>query len=91
MAVTPPYSDGSGDTYVMTASVGPFVAPNRGAPSGGMTAGAVLGSARGITTTIGSTTSGGIGIAQLDADIHVLIPVFGASDTYRGVLTITTI
>jgi hypothetical protein len=63
---------------------------------------AVLGSAAGrTTTTAGSTSwcpasatscaSGGLGIATLDADLDLYIPIFAKADTYTGTLTISAI
>jgi hypothetical protein len=87
---TPPATDGSGNTYMMNALQGQVVAPNAVTSAGGMSGGAELGAAP-PSTTIGTTTTGGLGIAQFDADVHLLIPVFAKSGTYSGVLTITAI
>jgi hypothetical protein len=85
---TAPSTDGSGNTYAMNAAQGPAVPPNTS--NGGMSSGADLGSAT-PANTIGNSTTGGLGIAEFDADVHLLIPVFAKSGTYTGVLTITAI
>ena len=85
---TPSFTDASGNTYAMSVTAGAAVAANTSAASGGMSAGAPLGSApTGFTT--GTTTNGGLGIAVFDADLHLLIPVFAKTGTYTGTLTIT--
>jgi hypothetical protein len=86
-STTASFTDGSGNSYAMTAAQGAVVAANTGG-AGGMSAGQPLGTAAAAVTT-GTSTTGGLGIAVFDANLKLLIPVFAKSGTYTGVLTIS--
>lgn len=76
---TAAFTDASGVTYDQTVNAGPVVAPNT--PSG-MSSGRALGSA---------VANAGLGIAQLDARLKLLIPVTAKSGVYTGTLTISAV
>jgi hypothetical protein len=83
---TPPFSSPDGD-YTQEVSAGPTVAP---ATIGGMGSGvvALLGG-----NDIGpmATGHGGLGIAKLNAQLTLWIPIFAQAGNYTGVMTITAI
>lgn len=74
---TAPFTDADGNTYDQIATAGGRVDANT--PSG-LGAGRVLGLA---------AASQGLGIAEFDARLKLLIPVTAKSGVYRGTLTLT--
>ncbi len=82
-----PFTDSDGNTYDQVTTLGAPAVPN--APVGtGLGSGVTLGRADGRTGTSPSFT-GGLGVAQLDARLKLLIPVTNRSGVYTGTLTIT--
>lgn len=73
------FTDSSGAPYDQTVTAGAAVAPNT--PSG-------LGAGKRLAI---SSTGASLGIARLDADLEILIPVFANAGTYTGTLTITAV
>ncbi len=86
-STTPGFQDASGNTYTQTVAPGSAVAPGANG-TGGLGGGSTLGMAA-PAATVGTTTTGGLGISVFDADLKLLIPVFAKSGTYTGTLTLT--
>jgi hypothetical protein len=80
---TPTYTNSAGVAYTQTVLPGSPVAPGAQG-SAGLSAGQILGSA-----ALGTATTGGIGVAVLDAPIVLHIPATADPGEYVGVLTIT--
>lgn len=79
---TASFTDSNGDVYDQTVDAGGVVAPNT-ANADGLSAG---------SKALASALAGeGLGIATLDADLALLIPIFASSGTYTGVLTLSAI
>ena len=74
---TAPFTDADGNTYDQVVTAGGRVDPNTAA---GLGSGRVLGLA---------AATQGLGIAELDARLKLLIPVTAKSGVYRGTLTLT--
>jgi hypothetical protein len=81
--VTPPTASG----YTQTVNAGAVVQPGDGVGAFGGTG---LGSGRTLATTPAPTaTTGGTGIADLNARVKLLIPTTANAATYKGLLTFT--
>ncbi|MDP9073754.1 MAG: hypothetical protein M3N98_06160, partial [Actinomycetota bacterium] len=80
-------TDASGNIYAQAVAGGGVVAPGANG-GGGLGAGAPLGTAP-PAATVGTSTTGGLGIAVFDCDLELYIPVFAKSGIYTGTLTIT--
>lgn len=74
------YADGS--TYDQTVAAGTTVAPNTTGGLGSLAAGRMLGTA---------AATQGLGIAKLDADLTLLIPVTARTGNYSATLTLTAL
>jgi hypothetical protein len=83
------FTDSDGVTYDQVTSPGPVVAPNTPNATG-LSSGRALGTAPGLAGSAPNLT-GGLGIAEFDARLKLLIPVTAKSGTYTGVLTISAI
>lgn len=75
------FTDSNGTTYDQVVTGGAAVAPNT-ANIDGLSSGRALGSA---------AANAGLGIAELDARLKLLIPITAKSGTYTGTLTISAI
>ncbi|HEX7276793.1 MAG TPA: hypothetical protein VF244_05405 [Acidimicrobiales bacterium] len=84
---TDPFTDSEGTTYDQTVVAGAVVNPNSPNASG-LSTGKTLGSAAGLAGSA-PTFTGGLGVADLDARLKLLIPITEVSGVYTGVLTVT--
>jgi hypothetical protein len=78
---TAAFTDSDGNVYDQTTAPGPVVLPNTPNASG-LSGGRALGTA---------PANAGLGIAEFDARLKLLIPVTAKSGAYTGVLTISAI
>ncbi len=78
---SPAFTDSLGNPYDQTVTAGPVVNPNS-TVAGGLASGKQLAAA---------PAGAGLGIAVLDANLKLWIPVFDHSGTYTGILTITAL
>ena len=76
------FTDGDGNTYDQLVTEGPVVAMTIPGVAGGLGDGELLASA---------PATDGLGIAVLDADIRLWIPIFAKTGNYTGVLTLTAV
>jgi hypothetical protein len=81
-STTPTFTTTDGTSYTQTLSSGGDVAPNTPDSSNGLGNGSTLASASG---------GQGLGIAKLDANLTLWIPVFAQNGTYTGTLTISAV
>ncbi len=83
------FTDSDGVTYDQTTAPGAVVEPNTPNATG-MSSGRSLGTAAALAGTAPNLT-GGLGIAEFDARLKLLIPITAKSGTYTGVLTISAV
>jgi hypothetical protein len=76
------FTDGDGNTYDQLVSEGPVVAMTTPGAAGGLGDGELLATA---------PATDGLGIAVLDADLTLWIPIFAKTGNYTGVLTLTAV
>ena len=81
------FTDSGGVSYDQLVLPGAVVAPNSPNASG-LSTGKTLGSAAGLAGS-SPTFTGGLGMAELDARLKLLIPVTEVSGVYTGTLTMT--
>ena len=81
------FTDSSGVSYDQLVLPGAIVNPNTPNATG-LSTGRTLGSAAGLAGT-SPTFTGGLGVAELDARLKLLIPVTEVSGVYTGTLTMT--
>ena len=86
---TAAFSDSDGTSYDQVVDAGPVVAPNTPNATG-LSSGRTLGIAAGLAGAA-PTLTGGLGIAELDARLKLLIPVTAQSGTYVGTLTFSVL
>jgi hypothetical protein len=79
-STTPGFTSTDGTSYTQTLSAGGDVAPNTADSSGGLGNGANLAHA---------ASGHGLGIAALDANLTLWIPVYAQNGLYTGTLTIS--
>ena len=85
--VTPPTGG-----YTQTVGAGPVVQPGDGVSGLGAAGSVGLGSGRVFATgAVGTGTSGGQGIADMNARVKLLIPVSANQGNYAGILTFTVV
>lgn len=86
------FTDSDGNTYDMTVNAGAVVNPNTASASG-LSSGRTLGvaAAQACTGSAPTACTGGLGIAELDARLKLLIPVTARSGLYTGTLTFSVL
>jgi hypothetical protein len=87
-STTPSFTTTDGSSYTQTVAAGGDVAPNTQDSAGGLGSSGASGNGE----TLASAAAGhGLGIAKLDANLTLWIPVFAQNGTYTGTLTISAV
>ncbi len=85
---TEAFVDSDDNSYDQVVLAGDRVDPNTPNATG-LSSGRNLGTAAGLAEIAPKSFTGGLGIAELDARLKLLIPVTAKSGTYNGTLTLT--